>query len=155
MWSAVWCVKNNRSHWGRNLSAPQSPSPASWDKWVCSNPSCRQQPDRCLEQSTGLLPLDQLEWVEASVEAKRGMSDLNPLHVNTTSLISTGKSLSPSYSYRLSVPVTFCLLSTPFSSLSPPLLFYPPFCPLWFPSGGAEQTDSRPNWDMCSWVTLP
>lgn len=127
---------------------------APLDSPVCTGPSLRQQPHTTTEQPTSSLPpLDQPEWACPCVEANRGMSDLNRLHVNTTSLIPTGMSVRLQ---GLDLPVTFCLPSTSFSSPLPPPLFYPPSCPLpRFPSRGAEQTDSGPNWDMCSWVTLP
>lgn len=91
---------------------------------VCTGPSLRQQPHASTEQSTSSLPpLDQPEWACPSAEANRGMSDLNPLHVNTTSLIPTGMSLKQQ---GLDLPVTLCLPSTSFSS---PPLFYPLSCP--------------------------
>lgn len=129
-----------------------------WTAQSATGPSLRQQPDISTEQSSNSLPpLGQLEWACPSVEANRGMSELNPLYVNTTSLIPTGDEFKATRP-RLTLTVTFGLPPTSFSpppSL-PRLLSSIPHAPLsWFPSRGAEQTDSRPNWDMCSWVTFP
>lgn len=71
------------------------------------------------------------------VEANRGMSVLNPLYVNSTSLMPTGDELKATEA-RLTLPVTFCLPPTSFSSppLPPPL-----FCAL--PGSPAEERNRQ------------